>query len=96
MANKAFQNSLTGRDSERFTASLREGGTIHSLQDGATIEETVVTGTRDSSANYSPYFSLGGSSSRRVEDVMSASRDIGDQLFQSDPEMFSNEMTGGP
>lgn len=89
MANKAFQNSLTGRDSERFTASLREGGTIHSLQDGATIEETVVTGTRDSSANYSPYFSLGGSSSRRVEDVMSASRDIGDQLFQSDPEMFS-------
>ena len=89
MVNKAFQNSLTGRDSEKFTASLREGGTIHSLQDGATIEETVVTGTRDSSANYSPYFSLGGSSSRRVEDVMSASRDIGDQLFQSDPEMFS-------
>jgi len=89
MVNKAFQNSLTGRDSEKFTASLREGGTIHSLQDGATIEETVVTETRDSSANYSPYFSLGGSSSRKVEDVMSASRDIGDQLFQSDPEMFS-------
>lgn len=38
MANIAFQNSLTGRDSERFTASLREGAV---LEDKSYLQETL-------------------------------------------------------
>jgi|5B_taG_2_1085324.scaffolds.fasta_scaffold50784_2 hypothetical protein len=45
MVNKSFQNSLTNRDSERFTASLREGGSvIPRAANGIGIEETVVRG----------------------------------------------------
>ena len=45
MVNKSFQNSLTNRDSERFTASLREGrSVIPRAANGIGIEETVVKG----------------------------------------------------
>jgi len=42
MKNVAFQNSLRNKDSERFTASLREGGTvIPQAANGMTTENTV-------------------------------------------------------
>lgn len=46
MVNKSFQNSLTNRDSERFTASLREGrSVIPRAANGIGIEEIKVTHT---------------------------------------------------
>ena len=69
------------------TPRLNEGGTPTQG-----IDEIVVTGKRDDSPSYDYGFSSGfggRATGRQVKDSMASSRDIGDQLFQSDPEFFA-------
>ena len=69
------------------TPRLNEGGTPTQG-----IDEIVVTGKRDDSPSYDYGFSSGfggRATGRQVKDTMASSRDIGDQLFQSDPEFFA-------
>jgi len=61
------------------------------LNTGGTIDETLVTAPREDTPAYD--LDLGfvnnKSNSRAVKDTMASSRDIGDMLFQSDPEFFA-------